>query len=54
MDAGAVAVGVGQEVFPKGFTIESARKAAHRIRDAMDAWRALGEVEPGASNGDPC
>lgn len=36
-DAGAVAVGVGGEVFPPGFTLESAEVAARRIREALDA-----------------
>lgn len=37
--AGAVAIGVGREVFPTGFTMESAEQAARRIRQAMDAAR---------------
>jgi 2-dehydro-3-deoxyphosphogluconate aldolase/(4S)-4-hydroxy-2-oxoglutarate aldolase len=39
MDAGAVAVGVGGEVFPPGFTPASVETAARRVRRAMDAWR---------------
>lgn len=35
--AGAVAVGVGPEVFPPGFTPESAEAAARRVRRAIDA-----------------
>jgi 2-dehydro-3-deoxyphosphogluconate aldolase/(4S)-4-hydroxy-2-oxoglutarate aldolase len=38
--AGAVAVGVGGEVFPEGFTLDHVEKAARRIRSAMDAARA--------------
>lgn len=38
--AGAVAVGVGGEVFPEGFTPASAEAAARRVRKAMDAARA--------------
>lgn len=37
--AGAVAVGVGGEVFPKGFTLEHVEEASRRIRRAMDAAR---------------
>jgi 2-dehydro-3-deoxyphosphogluconate aldolase/(4S)-4-hydroxy-2-oxoglutarate aldolase len=37
--AGAVAVGVGGDVFPPGFTLEHVQNAARRIRDAMDAAR---------------
>ena len=40
IDAGAVAVGVGNEVFPPGFTLESVEKAARRVREAMDKARA--------------
>jgi len=40
MDAGAVAVGIGGEVFPPGFTPESVEAAARRVRRAMDTWRA--------------
>lgn len=40
MAAGAVAVGVGGEVFPEGFTFEHVESAARRIRRAMDAARA--------------
>jgi 2-dehydro-3-deoxyphosphogluconate aldolase/(4S)-4-hydroxy-2-oxoglutarate aldolase len=39
-DAGAVAVGVGPEVFPPGFTLEGVEQAARRVRRAVDAWRA--------------
>ncbi len=35
--AGALAVGVGSEIFPDGFTPEGAERAARRIRQAMDA-----------------
>lgn len=37
--AGAVAVGVGGEVFPDNFTLEHVEDAARRIRRAMDATR---------------
>ncbi len=37
--AGAVAVGVGGDVFPSGFTLDHVEKAARRIREAMDAAR---------------
>jgi 2-dehydro-3-deoxyphosphogluconate aldolase/(4S)-4-hydroxy-2-oxoglutarate aldolase len=37
--AGAVAVGVGADVFPPGFTLDHVQDAARRIRDAMDAAR---------------
>lgn len=37
--AGAVAVGVGADVFPPGFTLDHAQNAARRIREAMDAAR---------------
>jgi 2-dehydro-3-deoxyphosphogluconate aldolase/(4S)-4-hydroxy-2-oxoglutarate aldolase len=37
--AGAVAVGVGSEVFPVGFTLEGAEESARRLRRAMDAAR---------------
>ncbi len=40
LDAGAVAVGVGAEVFPPGFTPASAEAAARRVRAAIDAYRA--------------
>lgn len=39
LDAGAVAVGVGNEVFPPGFTLASVENAARRVRDAMDNAR---------------
>ena len=38
--AGAVAVGVGGEVFPEGFTLEHVEAASRRIRHAMDSARA--------------
>jgi 2-dehydro-3-deoxyphosphogluconate aldolase/(4S)-4-hydroxy-2-oxoglutarate aldolase len=37
--AGAVAVGVGSEVFPPGFTLADVERAARRVRDAMDRAR---------------
>ncbi len=37
--AGAVAVGVGGEVFPQGFTLDHVESASRRIRRAMDAAR---------------
>jgi 2-dehydro-3-deoxyphosphogluconate aldolase/(4S)-4-hydroxy-2-oxoglutarate aldolase len=40
MDAGAVAVGIGGEVFPPGFTLDGVEAAARRVRRAMDAWRS--------------
>ncbi len=40
MQAGAVAVGVGGDVFPAGFTLEHVEQAARRIRAAMDGTRA--------------
>jgi 2-dehydro-3-deoxyphosphogluconate aldolase / (4S)-4-hydroxy-2-oxoglutarate aldolase len=40
MDAGAVAVGIGGEVFPPGFTLDSVEAAARKVRRAMDAWHA--------------
>ncbi|HKQ96780.1 MAG TPA: bifunctional 4-hydroxy-2-oxoglutarate aldolase/2-dehydro-3-deoxy-phosphogluconate aldolase [Candidatus Polarisedimenticolia bacterium] len=39
-DAGAVAVGIGPEVFPPGFTLEGVEQASRRVRQAVDAWRA--------------
>ncbi len=39
-DAGAFAIGVGPEVYPPGFTLEGVEKAARRLRQAVDAWRA--------------
>lgn len=39
VEAGAEAVGVGPEVFPPGFTLESAEAAARKVRDAMDRAR---------------
>jgi 2-dehydro-3-deoxyphosphogluconate aldolase/(4S)-4-hydroxy-2-oxoglutarate aldolase len=38
--AGAVAVGIGGEVFPPGFTVDTVEKAARRVRKAMNAARA--------------
>ena len=40
--AGAVAVGVGGEVFPPGWTMDSVEAAARRVRRAMDAARSAG------------
>lgn len=40
LDAGAVAIGVGREVFPAGYTLQSVEMAAHRVRSAMDVARA--------------
>jgi 2-dehydro-3-deoxyphosphogluconate aldolase/(4S)-4-hydroxy-2-oxoglutarate aldolase len=42
VDAGAVAVGVGAEVFPVDFTEEHVEAAARRVRAAMDAARGSG------------
>ena len=39
MSAGAVAVGVGAEVFGPGYTPASAEAAARRLREAMDGCR---------------
>jgi 2-dehydro-3-deoxyphosphogluconate aldolase/(4S)-4-hydroxy-2-oxoglutarate aldolase len=47
--AGAVAVGVGGEVFPEGFTLEHVEDAARRIRRAMDAARAISASARSAS-----
>lgn len=38
--AGAVAVGLGSEIFPPGFTLETVERAARRVREAMDRARA--------------
>ena len=38
--AGAVAVGIGAEVFPSGFTSESAEADARRVRRAIDTCRS--------------
>jgi 2-dehydro-3-deoxyphosphogluconate aldolase/(4S)-4-hydroxy-2-oxoglutarate aldolase len=38
--AGAVAVGVGGEVFPPKYTLESVEQVARRVRQAMDRARA--------------
>ena len=40
VSAGAVAVGVGREVFTEGFTPESVEKACRRVRKAMTEARA--------------
>jgi 2-dehydro-3-deoxyphosphogluconate aldolase / (4S)-4-hydroxy-2-oxoglutarate aldolase len=40
--AGAVAIGVGREVFAPGFTLDSVEAAARRLRRAMDAARVPG------------
>lgn len=37
--AGAVAVGLGSEVFAAGFTLDVVEKAARRVREAMDRAR---------------
>lgn len=39
LDAGAVAVGVGAELFPPGFTLQSVEMSAHRVRSALDVAR---------------
>ena len=39
--AGAVAVGVGSEVFTPGFTLDSVEAAARRTREAWDTARAV-------------
>jgi len=44
LDAGAVAVGVGGDVFPRGFTLESVEAAARGVRDAMNAARRGGKA----------
>jgi 2-dehydro-3-deoxyphosphogluconate aldolase/(4S)-4-hydroxy-2-oxoglutarate aldolase len=46
--AGAVAVGIGQEVFHPGFTLASVEEAARRVRRAVDAWRARSRGTPAA------
>jgi 2-dehydro-3-deoxyphosphogluconate aldolase/(4S)-4-hydroxy-2-oxoglutarate aldolase len=38
-EAGAVAVGVGADVVPPGFTLESVEKAARRVKEAIDRAR---------------
>ncbi|GJM45337.1 MAG: KHG-KDPG bifunctional aldolase [Gemmatimonadota bacterium] len=43
--AGAVAIGLGSEVFAPGFTIESVESAARRVRVAVDAARAARRAE---------
>lgn len=40
MAAGAVAVGLGGEVFHPGYTLDSITAAAARVRKAMDAFRS--------------
>ena len=40
LDAGAVCVGIGGEVFPPGFTLDSVESAARRVRAAMEAARS--------------
>lgn len=47
--AGAVAVGVGSEVFAPGFTLQSVEIAAVRLRAAMDAARS--RTSAGSSRG---
>ena len=42
LQAGAVAVGVGREIFPAGFTLETVERAARRVRDAVR--RARGDA----------
>jgi len=39
LDAGAVALGVGRDIFPPGFTLQSVEMSAHRMRSAMDMAR---------------
>lgn len=39
VEAGAVAVGVGREVFPAAYTLQYVEMAAHKIRSAMDVAR---------------
>lgn len=41
LDAGAVAVGVGTDVFPPDFTLKSVEVAARKVRDAMDKARKV-------------
>jgi 2-dehydro-3-deoxyphosphogluconate aldolase / (4S)-4-hydroxy-2-oxoglutarate aldolase len=38
--AGAVAVGVGREVFPPGYSLRSIEAASGRVREALDAARS--------------
>ncbi len=38
-EAGAVAVGVGAEVFPPGYTLDGVEKAARRVKEAVDRAR---------------
>lgn len=42
MASGAVMVGIGGEVYPPDFTLESVEAAARRVRRAMDACRGQG------------
>jgi 2-dehydro-3-deoxyphosphogluconate aldolase/(4S)-4-hydroxy-2-oxoglutarate aldolase len=44
VEAGAVAVGVGAEVFSKDFTFSHIEEAARRVRHAMDSARAHAHV----------
>jgi 2-dehydro-3-deoxyphosphogluconate aldolase/(4S)-4-hydroxy-2-oxoglutarate aldolase len=44
VEAGAVAVGVGAEVFSKEFTLDHIEDAARRVRHAMDSARAHAHV----------
>jgi len=44
VDAGAVAVGVGRDVFPAAFTLQYVEMASHKIRSAMDVARKEGAV----------
>jgi len=44
VEAGAVAVGVGAEVFSKDFTFDHIEDAARRVRHAMDSARAHAHV----------
>jgi 2-dehydro-3-deoxyphosphogluconate aldolase / (4S)-4-hydroxy-2-oxoglutarate aldolase len=44
IEAGAVAVGVGAEVFSKEFTLDHIEDAARRVRHAMDSARAHAHV----------
>ena len=39
IDAGAVALGVGRDIFAPGFTLQSVEMAAHRMRSAVDVAR---------------
>jgi 2-dehydro-3-deoxyphosphogluconate aldolase/(4S)-4-hydroxy-2-oxoglutarate aldolase len=46
MRAGAVAVGVGGEVFPPGFTLDAVEAAAARVRASMDRFREESDRDP--------